>query len=277
MKKKSGNLWMLAGLLLLAAAFALAMLNIREEKMANASAQQKLGQLQSAMPTIRPQTGTQETQLQILDESGNVLSPDAFSETAPDADQIRHLYIADDEGHKMLWPAHEDGTPFLFADIQAGWTNLLGTLLIQPTEEPLYAVNPDIAMPVISLDGEKYIGILEIPSLDLSLPIMKSWSYPKLKIAPCRYKGSAYSGNLIICGHNYDRHFGHLKDLNKGDEIRFTDTEGNEFVYTVAYLDDIEKHDIARMNAGQWDLTLFTCTKGGKTRVTVRCNLIENP
>lgn len=276
MKKKSGNWFMLAGLLLLAAAFVFAMLNIQEENKANANAQEKLSQLQSAMPSPVPETEEASAVLRIVDENGLEIAPDALSDDLRDpvhAARVKSLYITDAQGRKFFWPVHADGTPMAWADIQSGWQNLLGTLLIQSAEEPLYLTNPEIAMPVITLDGEKYIGILDIPSLELSLPIMKSWSYPKLKIAPCRYKGSVYSDNLIICGHNYDRHFGHLNELEKGDIIRFTDTEGHEFVYTVAYLDDIEKHDIDRMNAGSWDLTLFTCTKGGKTRVTVRCNL----
>ena len=30
------------------------------------------------------------------------------------------------------------------------------------------------------------------------------------------------------------------------------------------------------MLSGEWDLTLFTCTLGGRQRVTVRCDRIED-
>ena len=30
-------------------------------------------------------------------------------------------------------------------------------------------------------------------------------------------------------------------------------------------------YDVEAMESGDWALTLFTCTIGGKTRVTVRC------
>ena len=73
---------------------------------------------------------------------------------------------------------------------------------------PDYISNPDMEMPVIEINGQRYIGQLEIPKLGLTLPIMDSWSYPKLRIAPCRYQGSAYKNDLIIAGHNYQRHFG---------------------------------------------------------------------
>ena len=45
---------------------------------------------------------------------------------------------------------------------------------------------------------------------------MESWSYPKLKVAPCRYRGSAYLDDLIIAAHNYDRHFGRINTLLPG-------------------------------------------------------------
>ena len=47
------------------------------------------------------------------------------------------------------------------------------------------------ALAVIPVDGNSYMGVLEIPDLDLTLPVMADWSYPKLRVAPCRYMGSA--------------------------------------------------------------------------------------
>ena len=48
-------------------------------------------------------------------------------------------------------------------------------------------INPDREMPSVEIDGDCYIGILEIPSIGLTLPVMKDWSYAKLRIAPCLY------------------------------------------------------------------------------------------
>ena len=53
--------------------------------------------------------------------------------------------------------------------------------------------------------------------------------------------------------------------------MRFTDVEGNVLSYTVAETELLDGSDVEAMEAGDWDLTLFTCTVGGKTRVTVRC------
>lgn len=142
-----------------------------------------------------------------------------------------------------------------------------------PSEEPLpdYIRNPDMEMPVEMINGNAYIGVLELPTLGLELPVMSEWSYSKLKVAPCRYKGSVYSHNLIILAHNYSTHFGTLKNLGIGDPVTFTDADGNVFRYEVLELETLMPSAIEEMESGDWDLTLFTCTVGGQSRVTVRC------
>lgn len=137
---------------------------------------------------------------------------------------------------------------------------------------PDYVLNPEMEMPVVTVDGFDYIGLLEIPALELSLPIMAEWDEFQSKIAPCRYQGSVYQDNMIIAGHNYRSHFARLQQLAQGDEVLFTDGAGNLFRFTVSQLETIQGTDFEGMERGDWDLTLFTCTLGGKYRVTVRCD-----
>lgn len=141
------------------------------------------------------------------------------------------------------------------------------------TSMPDYMLNPDMEMPTQTIDGIDYIGVLEIPSLNLELPVISQWSYPNLRIAPCRYSGSAYSGGLVIAAHNYDSHFGRLKTLQTDDEVIFTDIDGNTFTYKVAVMEILEPLATEEMKSEEWDLSLFTCTIGGRSRVTVRCVL----
>ena len=59
--------------------------------------------------------------------------------------------------------------------------------LISATGDPVipdYLLNLDMEMPTVEIDGDAYIGTLEIPALNLTLPVMSEWSYPKLKTAP---------------------------------------------------------------------------------------------
>ena len=145
------------------------------------------------------------------------------------------------------------------------------------TLDPVYlndnTSTPEGEMPVIEIDGYDYIGVLQIPSLDLTLPVISDWSYPALQIAPCRYEGSAYGGGMVIAGHNFDSHFGNLSRLEPGDEIRFVDLSGHTFTYAVAETEVLDATAIDQMVNGGWDLTLFTCTLSGETRFTVRCTL----
>ena len=145
------------------------------------------------------------------------------------------------------------------------------------TLDPVYlndnTSTPEGEMPVIEIDGYDYIGVLQIPSLDLTLPVISDWSYPALQIAPCRYEGSAYDGGMVIAGHNFDSHFGKLSQLESGDEIKFIDLSGNTFTYAVAETEVLEATAIEEMVTGGWDLTLFTCTLSGQTRFTVRATL----
>lgn len=125
-------------------------------------------------------------------------------------------------------------------------------------------------MPTLEIDGQTYIGYLELPTLGLSLPVMSEWSYPKLRVAPCRYWGSAYDDSLVILAHNYDRHFGRLQELATGDPVQFIDADGVIYQYTVEKQEILEKPDVEKMVDSGYDLTLFTCTYGGRHRVTVR-------
>lgn len=142
------------------------------------------------------------------------------------------------------------------------------------TEKPDYVLNPDMEMPVHNIKGQDYIGTLSIPLLHLELPIISEWNYPRLRISPCRYEGSAYKDNMIIAGHNYRSHFGMLKNLSAGDQVIFTDMDGNRFFYQVTEMEVLDPGDVDKMETGDWDLTLFTCTYGGRTRVTLRCKRI---
>ncbi|MCI8496723.1 MAG: sortase [Clostridiales bacterium] len=141
---------------------------------------------------------------------------------------------------------------------------------------PDYVLNPDMEMPAVVVNGHEYVGIITIHALGIELPVMNSWSYAQLKIAPCRYAGSVYRGDLIVAAHNYTCHFGRLKALRTGDTVDFTDMDGNRFHYRVVKTEHLKETAVEEMEAGEWDLTLFTCTRGGANRVTVRCKRLDD-
>ena len=144
-----------------------------------------------------------------------------------------------------------------------------------PAPTPAPADSIDTSMTVTTIQNHDYIGRLSIPGKGLSLPIMNDWDYVNLQIAPCRYAGSTKSHDLVICAHNFDCHFGVLKDMSVGDDVIFTDMDGKTWYYTVAALETLDPGAIDEMISGEYDLTLFTCTYGGATRVTVRCEQVH--
>lgn len=139
---------------------------------------------------------------------------------------------------------------------------------------PDYVLDPHMAMPTITVDGFKYIGTVTIPALELELPVMEQWDYVRMKTAPCRYSGSVYLDDMVICAHNYGSHFGSLGKLQINDEVIFTDAAGNVFRYSVADIKTLSGTAVKDMTSGDWDLTLFTCNYSGFARVTVRCRRI---
>ena len=179
----------------------------------------------------------------------------------------------------------------LWEDHQASWAarqalEAMETVQAEEPEEdvsenpeppvPEYVLHPETEMPTVEIDGVDYIGTLTIPVLELELPIVSRWSDTLLELAPCRYTGSAYLDNLIIAGHNYRGHFGSLDQLTLGDMIQFTDAAGNVFSYTVSEIEELPGSALEEMEAGEWDLTLFTCTMSRINRITIRCDRIED-
>lgn len=125
----------------------------------------------------------------------------------------------------------------------------------------------------VEIDGYSYIGTLDIPKFGLELPVQEEWSYAGLKIAPGRYSGSAATHDLVICAHNYERHFGRLSEMETGDTIIFTAVDGTVYTYEVTEIFTLEPTGIDTLLNGDWDLCLYTCTYGGQARVVVRCKL----
>lgn len=140
---------------------------------------------------------------------------------------------------------------------------------------PDYILDPNRAMPEIEIGGYRYIGYLEVPSLGIDQPVQSEWSYPNLQVSACRYAGSVYQNNMVVCGHNYFPGFGLLLNVTAGDLVRFTDVDGNVFDYEIAGVELLAPEDTEEMTESGWDLTLFTCTMSTASRVTVRCRAAD--
>lgn len=164
----------------------------------------------------------------------------------------------------------------LLADVQS--------IIEQPPTQPSFPNDPEplpevtetipTEMATVQVDGYDCIGILSIPVLELKLPVLADWSYSKLTKAPCHYYGTYYETDFVIAAHNYDSHFGRLSQLQPGDIVIFTDVNGKGHFYEVVLTETLPPQATEEMIASGFALSLYTCTVGGGSRVTVRCNAI---
>ncbi len=125
----------------------------------------------------------------------------------------------------------------------------------------------------MELGGYPMFGSIKIESLGITLPVLDNWNYDMLKVSPCRYTGSLDGKDLIIMGHNYKSHFKPLEEISEGADVIFTDIGGNEYTFTVAALEMLDKTDVDKLDTKQYPLTLFTCNYSGQGRIVVRCVL----
>ena len=144
-------------------------------------------------------------------------------------------------------------------------------------------VDPVTDPAMIEMETEKvndvgYIGIIEIPSSSLKLPVSYDWNYDLLSVSPCRYKGSYLTDDMVICAHDYGSHFRAIRSLGIGEPVFFTSISGERIKYIVTNIETVQPTDVDKMigntseagDAHLWDLTLFTCNVGGQTRCAVR-------
>lgn len=127
------------------------------------------------------------------------------------------------------------------------------------------------------LKGYSVIARLDVPSIDVSLPVLSETSDEALQYSVCYYSGPepGEEGNLVITGHNYasGAHFGNLSDVREGDALTLTAPDGTEYVYTVYRTELITPDDVEALDDMEYEkeLTLLTCEENANRRLLVRC------
>ena len=117
------------------------------------------------------------------------------------------------------------------------------------------------------------IGILEIPGLNITLPVFNSSKDALLEISVGMYMGSVDGkpDRLVIAGHNYRSHFGRISTIKQGDIIRFTTKDGVTYSYEMIGSVSVHMNDNdAIESCSLWDITLLTCQRDNTYRTLVR-------
>ena len=131
----------------------------------------------------------------------------------------------------------------------------------------------------ILIDGYNYIGIIEIPSINLSQALVEGISDNVLQYFLGHFPDSAAPGqvgNFAIAGHrvsDYTDAFINLYKVTAGDKI-IVKTHDKKYTYVIEenYIVNPDKVEVldATENA---TITLITCTVGSKQRVIVKGTL----
>ena len=122
-------------------------------------------------------------------------------------------------------------------------------------------------------------GIIDIPKINLSYPIINDYSEANLNIAPVKFVGPEINevGNFVIVGHNNwnKEFFSNLNKLENNDIVTLTDHNNVTQNYKVCSISEIKQNDFSCLNQetnGQVELTLITCIKYKKNkRLVVKC------
>ena len=98
----------------------------------------------------------------------------------------------------------------------------------------------------------KTTGIIDIPKINLSYPIINDYSEANLNIAPTKFVGPEINsvGNFVIAGHNNwnKEFFSNLNQLENGDIVTLTDHNNNSQNYKVYNISEIKQNDFSCLN-----------------------------
>lgn len=99
-------------------------------------------------------------------------------------------------------------------------------------------------MPALSLDGQGFIGLVELPAYGIQLPLCGHWKPGNVSKYPCRFEGTLYNDSLIIGASAAQ--LSCVKTVGHGDVVKVTDMQGAVYTYRVV---NIRRADNAQVSA----------------------------
>ena len=130
----------------------------------------------------------------------------------------------------------------------------------------------------VNLSGYEVTGILQIPDLNRSWPIIASGDAAATAKIPSIYGGNPASGNLVIADSANNQQFAGLKDLPDGSKVVFTDISGREYRYQLATVETVpsQKQSAISRHRERWDAAIFTPNFSGRGQIVTRLVKTEN-
>lgn len=160
--------------------------------------------------------------------------------------------------------------------------DIVGEIENTNTEQPQKQLQTATATSTyIAPNGKKYesIGIVKIPKLNITYPILSKTTDALMKVSACKFHGANPNevGNLCIIAHNYRRtgvFFSDVPTLVVGDIVEIQDLSQRTIQYEVYDVHTVmpdNVDDTTQKTNGRKEVTLITCTNDGKQRFIVRC------
>lgn len=190
-----------------------------------------------------------------------------------DADEAAQAFLEErkpEQSYPELLATLQDYNQRIYAEKQSDLTSL------EACEEP--------AVDLAAYDvGDEIIGVLEIPTMELTMPVYLGASDEHLALgAAVLGSTSAPIGgdntNCVIAGHRGWRgadYFRHIDRLQVGDTVQLTNL-WETLTYTVTDIQIIQPHEVEKIKIRPHRdlLTLLTChpyASGGRERYVVYC------
>ena len=127
-------------------------------------------------------------------------------------------------------------------------------------------------MSSLEIDGDSFVGIIEVPVYESKLPIYASWDTDKLNRFPCRFFGSVYNKTLIIGGSENDGQFDFITQISRGDSVCITDTMGVRYTFQVSSIRRCKDISADKLLSEESSLVFFAKNSLDFDYVVVYCN-----
>lgn len=143
--------------------------------------------------------------------------------------------------------------------------------LMPETSQGVWEERTDTEMPVAEVDGENFIGLIEVPVYNVRLPVCSGWDKTKVSSYPCRYMGSVYDGTLIIGGNDHQAQLAFADQIDIGVPVYVTDMEGKVYMYSVSMVERAQDASTDVLVSENADLTIFVRDTYALDYIIVRC------
>lgn len=260
MKKNARRVVKVISVLLLLIAFSLCCYLVFRPWLTRLQSRKEAENAADAFLQVYRQTPTSQSTAPQENSSPSVPEPESTVEAMP----MEELYAAMESYNKQIYAEGQ-------SDLCDPWS---------------YTV-PALDLSAYGLGKDEAIGVLQIPSIDVSLPIYSGASYGNLaKGAAVLTQTSLPIGgentNTVIGAHrgwNAEDYLRDVEEVQLGDEIIVTNFWG-ELHYTVTEIKIIKPNDISQIliQDGRELLTVFTChpyASGGKYRYLLICDRVN--